>query len=282
LLDLVWVGQFQRHMSESEEIELRQLATHDEFAQAVELQRVTWGAGFRDVVPAAILKVTQRVGGIAAGAFNGRGDLLGLVYGLTGFYDGRIAHWSHMLAVRPEHRDHGLGRRLKEYQRSELLAAGIEWIYWTVDPLIARNAHFNLNRLGVEVREYVPDMYGDTGSTLHAFGTDRFVVAWPVTSDRGSRIADHESRIGDHANAPVLNKSDDAALACALMQPLVRVEIPVDVEQLSLDDARAWRQSTRRALLAALENDFVVSGFVRDDDGHAYYLLPRRESAANP
>ncbi|MEX2283105.1 MAG: hypothetical protein WEE89_11540 [Gemmatimonadota bacterium] len=268
-------------MSESEEIELRQLATHEEFVQAVELQRITWGAQFRDVVPAAIMKVTQRVGGIAAGAFNGHGELLGLVYGLSGFYDGRIAHWSHMLAVRPEHRDHGLGRKLKEYQRSELLAAGIEWIYWTVDPLIARNAHFNLNRLGVEVREYVPDMYGDTGSTLHAFGTDRFVVAWPVRSDRGSRIGDHGSRIGDHSNAPVLNKSDDAALACALTQPLVRVEIPVDIEKLSLDDARAWRQSTRRAFLAALKNDFVVSGFIRDDDGRAYYLLPRRESADN-
>ena len=109
--------------------------------------------------------------------------MIGFVYGLTGFYDKRFVHWSHMLAVRPEVRDHGIGRRLKEYQRQLLVEAGIDWMYWTTDPLVARNAHLNLNRLCAKVREYVPDMYGDTGSILHSTGTDRFVLMWPVASE---------------------------------------------------------------------------------------------------
>ena len=268
-------------MSDFEAIELRRLEAHEEFAQAVELQRITWGAGFRDVVPAAILKVTQRVGGITAGAFGPHGELLGFVYGLTGFYDGRMAHWSHMLAVRPEHRDRGLGRKLKEYQQSELTAAGIEWIYWTVDPLIARNAHFNLNRLGVGVREYVPDMYGDTGSSLHAFGTDRFVVVWHAagtTRTLGAAAFDGKSI----DESPILNLLDDAALACALSQPLVRIEIPLDIENLAIDQARGWRQSSRRGFVAALANQYDVAGFTRDE-GRAFYLLTRRKpGAAHP
>ena len=101
------------------------------------------------------------------------------MFGITGVQEGQLVHWSHMLAVERAYRDHGLGRRLKECQRELLRELGVDTIYWTFDPLVARNAHLNLNRLGTTVREYVPDMYGDTGSPLHTFGTDRFVVAWP-------------------------------------------------------------------------------------------------------
>src|SRR5690554_3674198 len=148
------------------EVVVRRPATLEEFRACVELQRETWGAGFDECVPAAILKVSQRVGGVTAGAFDGEGRLLGFVFGLTGLERGRPVHWSHMLAVRPEWRDVGLGRRLKAYQREAVRGLGVDTILWTFDPLVARNAHLNLNRLGVQVVEYVPDMYGATGSAL--------------------------------------------------------------------------------------------------------------------
>jgi predicted GNAT superfamily acetyltransferase len=127
-----------------------------------------------------LLSVSQKVGGLVAGAFSDAGDLVGFVFGLTGLRGGRIVHWSHMLAVDPDYRDRGVGRRLKLYQRECLRAAGVDRMYWSFDPLVARNAHLNLNRLGVLVEDYVTDMYADTGSDLHAFGTDRFVASWPV------------------------------------------------------------------------------------------------------
>src|SRR3954469_25481170 len=86
-------------------IDIRPLSTLDELRACVELQRETWGSTFSDVVPASILKVSQRIGGVAAGAFAPDGRLVGFVYGMTGVERGRLVHWSDMLAVRPEARD---------------------------------------------------------------------------------------------------------------------------------------------------------------------------------
>ena len=102
-----------RAVSPISSIEVRPLRTHDEFARCVEMQNDVWGAEFSERVPAALLKVTQRIGGIAAGAFDGD-DLLGFVFGMTGLENDRLVHWSDMLAVREDMRDHGIGRRLKE------------------------------------------------------------------------------------------------------------------------------------------------------------------------
>src|SRR5688500_7340596 len=89
-------------------VEVRHLSTDSDYAQAVELQNETWGQGFHGVVPPAILKVTQRVGGISAGAFDATGGMLGFLYGMSGVEDGRFIHWSHMLAVRLDSRDLGI------------------------------------------------------------------------------------------------------------------------------------------------------------------------------
>ncbi|HLX08157.1 MAG TPA: hypothetical protein VKY89_09895 [Thermoanaerobaculia bacterium] len=174
-------------------VTLRQLAGHDDYHACFELQLATWGRDFQEGVPPSVLKISQRVGGIAAGAFAADGRLLGFVYGLTGVRPtarpapGRpeLLHWSHMLAVAPEARDLGLGRRLKLYQRELLLPLGVEVVEWTYDPLEARNAHLNLNRLGAEVVAYVEDMYqGEMGSELaRGIGTDRFIVAWRIAGE---------------------------------------------------------------------------------------------------
>ena len=79
-------------------IVIRELASHDDRAAAVRLQDDTWGAGFTERAPAAILLVGSEIGGVSAGAFAPDGSLLGFVFGLTGFRDGRILHWSDMLA----------------------------------------------------------------------------------------------------------------------------------------------------------------------------------------
>ncbi|MDQ3998314.1 MAG: hypothetical protein M3303_15000, partial [Gemmatimonadota bacterium] len=103
-------------------VDIRPLRTTQELLACVELQRATWGDAFSDLVPASILKVSQRVGGVAAGAFDAEGGLLGFVFGLTGIERGRVVHWSDMLAVREDARDLGLGRMLKEYQRDAVRA----------------------------------------------------------------------------------------------------------------------------------------------------------------
>src|SRR5207302_11387398 len=154
-----------------------------EFAACVELQRITWGASFSELVPATILMPAARYGGVASGAFDPGGRLVGFVFGISGWHDGKPMHWSDMLGVLPELRNHHLGEQLKHHQRELVLRLGIDTIMWTFDPLESRNAHFNLIRLGATAREYRVNEYGDSISPLHrGIGTDRLVAHWAITS----------------------------------------------------------------------------------------------------
>lgn len=260
-------------------IEIRHVRSRREFEDCVALQHATWGADFSERVPAAILKVSQRVGGITAGAFEPDGRLAGFVFGLTGVEQGTLVHWSDMLAVCTELRDHGIGRKLKEFQRDALLRLGVARIYWTFDPLVARNAHFNLNRLGARVVEYVPDMYGsDTGSSLHqGIGSDRFVVAWEIAAD-GAPRPPGAGALEAIRRSPILNPVNhqgrpaipDTTAAAA---PLVlRIAIPDVIERIQADsipDAARWRASTRAAFTWALARGYQVRSFQRDEDSLA-------------
>jgi predicted GNAT superfamily acetyltransferase len=267
-------------------VTFRELRTHAEYVECVAIQKETWGAAFSDVVPPSILKVSQEVGGITAGAFTPDGRMVGFIYGITGFRDGKRAHWSDMLAVRNDLRDGGLGRRLKWYQRGLLLKRGVNTMFWTFDPLVARNAHLNLNRLGAEIHEYVPDYYGpETDSDLHrGLGTDRFVVVWRLGSPRtlraraGKPVTDYRRA----AAAPVVNTFEVSGVGIIPEErelpkaPIVRIEVPIDIQDVKRDDpgiAWQWRTVTRRAFAHYLGKGYRVDGLYRDADGRAFYVL---------
>ena len=264
---------------------IRPLTSHTDLHACVELQYETWGRDFRDAVPASILQVSQLVGGVAAGAFDPAGRLAGFVFGITGVEHGRIVHWSDMLAVREDLRNSGIGRELKEFQRRQVASVGARVVYWTYDPLVARNAHLNFNVFGVRVARYVRDMYGsDTGSDLHrGIGTDRLVVAWPVAD------AELQARRGEIAalraertalDAPLLGDPD----AGSRTEPpggaaRVRIAAPGDIVALQRSDATAasrWRAVTRDAFERCLAAGFRVHGFQADRArSRGYYLLAR-------
>jgi predicted GNAT superfamily acetyltransferase len=262
-------------------ITLRPFASLADFAACVELQRATWGRNFSDVVPLSILKVTQKAGGIAAGAFSPDGRLLAFVYGLAGWTGSRPFHWSHMLAVDASARDLGLGTRLKLYQREILLAAGIDEVRWTFDPLEARNAHLNFNHLGAEVAEYVEDMYeGEEGSELfEGIGTDRFILSWKIAGERVAGALE-DRRAGSSQfflDAPVVNP--DAVLADLPDAPRVRIEIPPSIQEFKAarpEAAPAWRETTRRAFQHYLARGYRVEAFYRDAaENYCYYGLEK-------
>jgi chorismate synthase len=255
---------------------IRELATHEERAEAVRIQDETWGAGFTERVPAAILMIAQKTGGIAAGAFSSVGRLLGFVFGITGIRDGRLIHWSDLLAVRTEAQGRHLGEALKMYQREQCRALGIGTMYWTFDPLVARNAHLNLNRLGAHVDKFVPDMYGtNTSSPLHALGTDRFIAAWslgaePVPlSSAPSLLAGAPVVAGGHGDGPATREPLPDAHAVA-------VRIPNDYHALveaDVERAQRWRTSTSRAFGHYFSRGYRVAAFIPDGPGDATYLL---------
>ena len=222
---------------------VRDLETDADYAACVELQKETWGQSFTEAVPATMLRIAQKLGGVAAGAFE-NDRLIGFVFGLTGLKDGAVVHWSDMLAVRAEYRNRGIGEALKRYQRDRVLERGIQKMFWTFDPLDAKNAHINFNRLGVYAREYVVDMYGQTESPLHAHGTDRLIVTW------------------DLGPSPSPSPSPS---------PAPEITIPLNIHELDASVARQWREKTRAQFLRYLP-EYVVTGFERREDA-GYYAL---------
>lgn len=270
------------HLDGSITLTLRHLRSDDDYARCEALQEATWGKGFKEIANATMMMIAQKVGGVAAGAFDSEGELRGLVFGISGVKNGRPAHWSHILAVDVPFHGRGIGRHLKAYQRDYLLHLGIDRMYWSYDPLVARNAHLNLQRLGAEPIEYARDLYGDGGQNLQhrGLGTDRFIVEWRLAEESGG-VAD---RGGEAiADAPVVNADAEGRSRQGSFElpqgPWLRIEIPTDIQGLKgadPDAALAWRLSTRRAFMGYLPQGYRVVGFERRGD-RSFYLVHRPE-----
>ena len=245
-------------------IEIRNASSDEDYAAAVDLQRQTWGDSFEETVPAPMLAISRKMGGVVAGAFDDAGRMLGFVYGMSGFRFGERAHWSHMLAVTPEARGLGLGRELKAFQRRVLLELEVETMYWTYDPLVARNANLNLNRLGALPVEYVEDMYGqDTGSILHSgLGTDRFIVVWRLKSERVERLMAGGPDAGPTRDTPPFPVDETLA-------DTAWVEAPANIDgvlRASQETAFDWRRRTRAQFQERLGAGYAVTGFTWRED----------------
>jgi predicted GNAT superfamily acetyltransferase len=267
-------------------ISIRRVRSNEEYDACVRMQHAIWGEDFTEAVPATILKVTQQIGGVTAGAFDPSGRLLGFVFGMIGSMDGELVHWSDMLAVHPDARNKGLGRRLKLFQRELLRPLGVERMFWTYDPLVAKNAFLNIVRLGARPTEYVIDMYGsDTHSALHSgLGTDRFIVAWDLTKDGGANTqsgTELESAVREAPIANALAFGDGRAGPAAQLPDadVVRVEVPADIDAVVaryLSIAAALRESTRRIFTHYMDRNYRVSGFSHlTPDDRYFYILSR-------
>jgi predicted GNAT superfamily acetyltransferase len=269
---------------------IRAFADAADYTACIALQRETWGPAFSELVPATVLRIAQDLGGVAAGAFDADGRLLGFVFGMTGLMDGGLVHWSDMLAVRADARDRGIGDALKRYQRDALLARGVTEARWTFDPLEARNARLNLSRLGGIARRYLRDYYGDSDSVLHAgLGTDRLLLEWHLGAPR---VVD---RLGRRTAPPTPDAVLRLPAALEAVGPAdvprpgeprrpdaagpVRLAVPARIQQLKAADpglARAWRAAVR----AAFEMLFAEGREARElvpADGVGWYVLERAD-----
>jgi predicted GNAT superfamily acetyltransferase len=174
---------------------IRPLQEVQEMIIGVDLQRRVWGYNEVDIVPEGMFVVARETGGQVLGAFH-RGEAIGFALAFAGIHRATSYLHSHMVAVLPEYQNRGVGRLLKQAQRDDAIARGIHLIEWTFDPLQLKNAHFNLTRLGVIVRRYIPNCYGRTSSPLHAgLPTDRLVAEWWVCSARAQAVLSGKTHI---------------------------------------------------------------------------------------
>jgi predicted GNAT superfamily acetyltransferase len=163
-------------------VELRPLPdlAHCDLVNRV-IERV-WGA---QELPPELLRALQHAGCVLIGAApRGDRELVGFVLGFAGYAGGPHLH-SHMLATVPEWQSRGVGFALKLAQRAAALDIGLDDVRWTYDPLLARNAWFNLVKLGATATAFLPEFYGEMTDLLNAGDrSDRFEVRWPLRSAR--------------------------------------------------------------------------------------------------
>ena len=264
------------------DISIRPITTLTGFLACVDLQVEVWGPDYTDNVPASLLQVATYVGGVVLGAFDPASELVGFLFGITGIEDGEIVHWSHLLGVRDSARNLGVGRLLKEAQRAELATRGVRTMYWTFDPLVAKNAHLNLNRLGARVVKYVPDMYGTTSSPLHyGLATDRLVVS--ADTQPALPSVPFEAPSMPIPVATTEPRDGDVRLDRAAPPALFGIEIPTDVQQIigrSPAAAVAWRESVREYFQWGLARGYDVTGILRDPvTSRSFYILVKPETA---
>jgi predicted GNAT superfamily acetyltransferase len=165
-------------------IQLRNSTDVEEFRACVALQKEVWGFADNELVPLRIFSLAPKIGGQVICAWDGTA-LVGFAFSIPGIRNRQTYLHSHMLAVKADYRNSGLGRKLKLFQREDAIAHGYELIEWTFDPLEIKNAYFNLERLGAIARRYNINQYGITSSPLQGFlPTDRLVAEWWLTSKR--------------------------------------------------------------------------------------------------
>ena len=246
------------------EIEVRDCSTIEEFDRCIELQREAFALPDLEITPRRHLIVTRRAGGWTLGAFASR-EMVGFVHHMVAVTGGsEVIGYSHMMAVARAYQNRGVGARLKWAQRARALEEGRRLIKWTWDPMQARNAHFNLNRLGVVVRSYAVNFYGTDyitmpRETVHdvSLDSDRLFADWHLESARVSQLA--EGRPVDHASPPAQT-----------------IEIPPDWAALVRQDpARARREQlrVRAEFQEAFNAGLVCAGFQRDETRPRYLLF---------
>jgi predicted GNAT superfamily acetyltransferase len=239
-------------------VTIRHCDTLDELNACVSLQRNVWGFTDAELVPLRLFVVAKKIGGQVLGGFDGR-ELIAFCMALPGTRNGYLYLHSHMLAVRQEYRDCGIGRRLKLMQRDDALRRRIELIEWTFDPLEIKNAWLNLESLGAIARRYIVNQYGMTSSPLQGgLPSDRFVAEWWLKSRR----VETTMREGRH---PVITVES-------------RVKVPAEIYQWKSDPASRARAAAvqmrnRELLMQAFEDGLAILGYERDESGNGVFLL---------
>jgi predicted GNAT superfamily acetyltransferase len=241
---------------------IRQCLAIEEFNACVALQREAFGLPDLEISPRRHLIVTQHAGGWTLGAFLGE-RMVGFVHHLVAVKDGAIAGYSHMMAVAKDAQNHGVGAKLKWAQRERALREGVGYIKWTWDPMQARNAHFNLNRLGSLARSYAENFYGTDYLPQAGYG------AAPLGLDSDRLFAEWEL---NHTKVKALSQRQEPFKTAP---PAAEIIIPPDWAQLLRQDparAREEQLRVRAEFQQAFAQGLVCSGFQRDNDRPRYLL----------
>lgn len=263
-------------------IEIRELDSLTEFGDAVALFARIWGRLDNPPLTVELVRAFSKAGNYVVGAYQA-GELVGATVGFFEPPTTRALH-SHITAVVPSLAGRSAGRALKLHQRAWSLERGVTTINWTFDPLVRRNAYFNLVKLAARPAEYLTNFYGAMADQINGGDqTDRLLLHWDLldpavaAAARGSFAEVRAAEVVAARADVVLGISHDGApLAVGDRQSggLAVVAVPADIEAMRTTDpalAVRWRAALREALVPLLAAGGRITGFDRD----GWYVVTR-------
>ena len=261
-------------------VSVREVTELAELTEVAQLFATIWGRTENPPVSLELLRAFTKAGNYVAGAFDGD-RLVGACVGFFHAPDEDALH-SHIAGVAPGLTGRHVGFALKVHQRAWAMLRGVSEIAWTFDPLVSRNAYFNLVKLAAVPAEYLPNFYGSMLDTINGDDdSDRLLVRWPLRdpavvaacagNSSSALVADELARgavvtLGiDDAGHPVPGAADG---------PVALVAVPRDIEALRVNDpalAQRWRLAVREALSGLVADGTRTAGF----DRAGWYVLRR-------
>jgi len=246
---------------------IRECTTIEEFDNCISLQREAFGLPDLEISPRRHLIVSRQAGGWTLGAFVDD-RMVGFVHHLAAVRgNNEVFGYSHMMAVAKDFQNHGIGARLKWAQRERALKEGRDFIKWTWDPMQARNAHFNLNRLGVVVESYGDNFYGvdynadptQLEDARPGLQSDRLFANWYLNSERVRSLAAGEAQV----------ISGNAVGSIAVPAEWTTL-IKQDVKK-----ARSEQERVRTEFKNAFANGLICAAFERGQEQSKYLLFEK-------
>ncbi|MEZ5344355.1 MAG: GNAT family N-acetyltransferase [Pyrinomonadaceae bacterium] len=246
----------------TKEIGIRECVTPEELESCLRLQREVFNLPDIEISPVRHLIVTRHAGGFTLGAFDGE-KLVGFVLSVVSFIRNEKMFYSHMTAIDQSYQNYGIGARLKWAQRKRALGEGVNYIKWTFQPVQARNAFFNLEKLGAVVTEYQPNFYGtdygtsDDNSSKLGIDSDRLFAQWELRSDRVEKLSGGEpDRITDVPSRKIIIPNNWGELV-----------------KTDLKRAISEQNRVKAEFEDSFRNGLICRGFEKDENNPGYLLF---------
>lgn len=262
----------------SPHVDVRLLRTIDELQRAELLLGEVWGGPAGEPPMALdVMCALSFTGGYVSGAFVDE-EMAGVA---VGFLTVHGSLHSHIAGVLAPYRSLGVGRAMKKHQRAWAAACGLPSISWTFDPLVRRNAHFNLHRLGAVAEQFLPDFYGPLSDGINQGElTDRLFVSWATDDDATLRDGTEPSPDLELFEPLLDIGAGDEPILRRAASSMLRIATPPDIEAMRLHDRAAadrWRMLMRAALGGALAEGHRIVGF----HPSGWYLLEKGARSAD-
>ncbi|MEM1610840.1 MAG: hypothetical protein QXQ57_04250 [Sulfolobales archaeon] len=271
-------------------LRIRVISDPRDLRAAVDVQVSAWGSSCYDITPAHVLKAVAENGGLVLGAFDGD-RLVGFSWGFPVHAAPKPYFYSHQTGVVEDRKYSGVGFMLKSAQRDYVLRMGFDLIKWTFDPLQSLNAYFNVNKLGVVVRVFKENYYGELDDSINrGMPTDRFVAEWWIRSPRVVERVERLRRpsleevlkhvrleyvveyIGDLPRFQGFRRSSSKEVAIYIPRSISKLR------DVNVDEALRWRLGVREALEYYVNREgYVVAEYFNIDDRLGIYILTRRD-----